>query len=82
MKSSWLEKSNESVGSYYFADNWEQIDHIFLWSKTAHLKKCGTVKKRIFFNSAGTPNSYKIHSGTGLSDHLPLKAEIHFKSEP
>jgi len=38
MKSSWLEKSNESVGSYYFADNWEQIDHIFLWSKSAHLK--------------------------------------------
>lgn len=66
----------ESAGSYFFRDNWEQIDHIFLASENASFGECGTVAKRMFLRQDGMPNAYKLYSGSGLSDHLPLKAEI------
>ena len=65
-----------SSGSYFFRDSWEQIDHIFLASENACFGECGAVTKRMFLHQDGTPNTYKLYSGSGLSDHLPLKAEI------
>ncbi|MBO7421476.1 MAG: endonuclease/exonuclease/phosphatase family protein [Spirochaetaceae bacterium] len=78
-ESVWLNTANTSLGSYYFRDNWEQIDHIFLFSEKYRFGFCGTVKARMFVHADGTPNSYKIYTGTGLSDHLPLKAEIYLR---
>ncbi|MBO4728945.1 MAG: endonuclease/exonuclease/phosphatase family protein [Spirochaetaceae bacterium] len=75
-ESVWLKTADSDLGSYFFRDNWEQIDHIFLFSDNFRFGRCGTVKTRMFVHAGGTPNTYKIYTGTGLSDHLPLKAEI------
>lgn len=79
VKSIWLEKLNLKDGSYYFRDNWEQIDHIFISSEKAVFGKSEIVKRKFFLTEEGLPKSYKLYSGSGLSDHLPLKAEIILK---
>ena len=62
-------------GSYFYDDEWERIDNIML---------AGSAKKISFTPSAiepwasaqGYPIAYKIYSGSGWSDHLPLVAKI------
>ena len=76
VKSVWFESAVSGAGYYFFRDSWEQIDHIFLASDNICFNECGTVTKRMFLRQDGTPNAYKMYTGTGLSDHLPLKAEI------
>ena len=78
-ESVWFKTADVDEGSYYFRDNWEQIDHIFLFSEKYRFGFCGTVNGRMFVRYDGTPNAYKLYSGNGLSDHLPLKAEIHLR---
>ena len=76
VKSVWLEQAVSGDGSYFFRDSWEQIDHIFLASDNVSFGECGTVSKRMFLRQDGMPASYRIYSGSGLSDHLPLKDEL------
>ena len=62
-------------GSYFYDDSWERIDNILL---------CGRIKAAEFLplaqvpwaNAAGYPVSYKMYSGEGWSDHLPLYASL------
>ena len=78
-ESVWFKTADVDEGSYFFRDNWEQIDHIFLFSEKYRFGFCGTVNGRMFVRYDGTPNAYKLYSGNGLSDHLALKAEIHLR---
>lgn len=62
-------------GSYFYDDEWERIDNIMI---------SGSIKNITFTPHAispwaspqGHPIPYKLYSGTGYSDHLPLLARI------
>ena len=79
----WFTESGDfssSKGSYFYDDEWERIDNIML---------AGAVRKISFAPSAvepwasaqGYPVSYKIYSGQGWSDHLPVCAQIEIYSD-
>ena len=72
--SPWLDSSGAyttEIGSYYYDKNWERIDHIFV---------LGNIKFSAFSPRATSPwaannyvpKAYKLYSGEGYSDHLPL----------
>ena len=63
------------TGSYYYKDNWERIDHIFCTGK-ARISGFGPRAQSPWANENKTPFSYKIYSGTGYSDHLPVMANV------
>ena len=76
--SPWFTPSGSFVtetGSYYYKDNWERIDHIFV---------CGNVQISAFSPRIdgewagvnGIPNMYRQFSGEGYSDHLPLMCTL------
>jgi hypothetical protein len=68
-------------GSYYYKYNWETIDHFLI---SGHFfNNSGWEYERViiadfepFANSSGIPVSYKIKTGLGMSDHLPLLLTI------
>ncbi len=81
VKSLWFkdrEKSLSEGGSYYYKEEWEKIDNIMI---------CGRIKAESFealaqepwADSRGIPLAYKIYSGQGWSDHLPLRAVFSLK---
>jgi len=64
-------------GSYFYSHNWETIDHFliskqFFNSSGLEYDKAEAANYQPFINAAGTPASYNMKTGTGLSDHLPL----------
>ena len=72
--SPWLTENgaySTDIGSYYYKEKWERIDNIFVY---------GNIKLTYFEPAARTPwasdgkipFAYKIYSGEGYSDHLPL----------
>lgn len=63
------------TGSYYYKDNWERIDHIFC-TGNARISAFGPRAQSPWANENKTPFSYKIYSGTGYSDHLPVMANV------
>lgn len=73
----FLESGSYSTetGSYYYNETWERIDNIFV---------CGNVLLNNFTVRSETPwiteeripDSYKIYSGNGYSDHLPLMCTL------
>jgi endonuclease/exonuclease/phosphatase family metal-dependent hydrolase len=65
-------------GSYFFRDEWEKIDHIFI---------AGSAKLSVFARLAdgpwvkdsqglAIPYRYIIGTGSGYSDHLPLRCVV------
>lgn len=76
--SPWLNLSggySTQIGSYYYANEWERIDHFFY---SGNLKLTGFSPKGdvpwAYENK--TPNGYRIYSGEGYSDHLPIMANF------
>ena len=77
--SPWLGEDGTlgEIGSYWFNDHWERIDHFFV---------CGTAKITSFSpqtdgkwtDSSGHPIRYKVYSGNGYSDHLPILCVLEF----
>ncbi|MCR5252941.1 MAG: endonuclease/exonuclease/phosphatase family protein [Treponema sp.] len=63
------------TGSYYYKDNWERIDHIFC-TGNARISTFGPRAQNPWANENKTPFYYKIYSGTGYSDHLPVMANV------
>ena len=83
VKSLWFTSSGNFVsskGSYFYNNEWEHIDNIMI---------VGPVQKNDFYPLAvspwatedGYPVPYKLYSGQGWSDHLPLYARICFYSD-
>ena len=79
----WFNDDGEfsaTKGSYIYDDEWERIDNIMI---------TGAARKIAFSPSAvspwasaqGEPIAYKIYSGQGWSDHLPLCAQIAIYSD-
>lgn len=74
----WFDSKDELIsqnGSYYFDDYWEKIDNLFIMGKmkSAEFK---TAASAPWATANGFPISYKIYSGEGFSDHLPLYAKL------
>ena len=74
----WFSETGSFVsqkGSYYYDDSWERIDNIFI---------AGSITSTDFTPEAvqpwssaqGIPIGYKIYSGEGWSDHLPVSARL------
>ncbi len=76
----WLldeQVSEGESGSYYYKDSWERIDSIFIFGNCSFLKFEPCVND-LWCDEDGHPDGYKIYSGEGVSDHLPVKAYLRF----
>lgn len=80
VKAGWYsldDSSFDNTGSYYFKGNWEKIDSILLYGCCDFLK-FEVCKNDSLCDEKGIPKGYKIYSGEGVSDHLPVKAYLRF----
>ena len=77
-KSMWFSDSGQflhQTGSYYYDDRWERIDNILI---CGDIKIAGAEPSAVspWASPKGIPESYKIYSGEGYSDHLPVIARL------
>ena len=73
--SPWPEE--ELLGSYYYRDSWETIDHFLLNAALFNRRGWNYERFRVhaeppFTNADGQPHAYNPRTGNGLSDHLPI----------
>jgi hypothetical protein len=68
-------------GSYYYKETWESIDHFFL--SGAFFDGAGwdfsgvaVLKDAPWTGTSGLPQSFNPRTGSGLSDHLPLRLTL------
>jgi endonuclease/exonuclease/phosphatase family metal-dependent hydrolase len=64
-------------GSYYYAYNWETIDHFLLSGQFFdyagwEYESASVINFPPFANANGIPFGYNVKTGAGLSDHFPL----------
>lgn len=81
VRSLWLTPKGKrafSNGSYFFDGEWESIDHIFI-AGNVEFVEFSPQNNGIWVDNEGIPIRYKIYSGQGFSDHLPVKAYISIK---
>lgn len=81
VKSVWIDeegKLKDGPGSYFYKDSWERIDHIFL-SKSFEIKDFKVLAKTPWCYEDGVPKEYKLYSGDGYSDHVPLMVEVEMR---
>ena len=79
--SPWLDEKGAiqgSTGSYYYNGEWERIDHMFLYGK-GEIKSFSVISNGEWANENGIPLGFKIYTGSGYSDHLPLRMTVKFK---
>jgi len=62
-------------GSYCYDGSWERIDHFFTAGNAA-VTDFRPETHGAWADSGGRPNGYKVYTGTGYSDHLPIAASI------
>lgn len=70
----WISENGNfitEIGSYYYNDEWERIDNIF-FNEKIELTYFEPVARIPWATDGKKPFSYKIFSGEGYSDHLPL----------
>lgn len=65
------------TGSYWYDDSWEHIDNIMLTGSIS-ASEFRPMTDSPWANAQGIPFGYKIYSGEGWSDHLPLWATLVF----
>ena len=74
----WIDKWGNSIsaeGSYFFQDEWEKIDQIFVTGKIG-IKSFAPQIREEWTSEEGIPQGYKLYNGEGFSDHLPVKAVL------
>lgn len=74
--SPWFGDDGElsEIGSYWYKGAWEYIDNFF--SANAEIAEFAVCGFGEWCDSEGRPNRYKIYSGDGYSDHLPITCRI------
>ncbi len=70
-------KLSSENGSYYYNGEWERIDNILLLGNL-EMTSFSAVRDSPVADEEGIPVSYKVYTGEGYSDHLPLKCVISF----
>jgi len=76
--SPWFNSSGSfscDTGSYYYDGEWERIDHIF-GSGDLKISAFSPQTQGVWCGAGGVPNSYKLYSGDGYSDHVPLMCAV------
>ena len=68
-------KLADETGSYFYSGEWERIDNIFVLGN-ASITSFSAITDSPLADEDGIPVSYKIYTGEGCSDHLPLKCVI------
>jgi len=63
------------IGSYYFQEKWERIDHFFTFGDV-EIISFGPAAYSPWASDGKIPFSYKLSTGEGYSDHLPLLCKI------
>ncbi len=63
------------IGSYYYENSWERIDHIFVTGNVM-ISAFGPKAENPWAGKNSIPNAYRVYSGEGYSDHLPLSAML------
>ena len=64
-----------ATGSYFYNEEWERIDNIMITGRAA-ISSFSTVSDSPLADEDGLPLPFKLYSGEGYSDHLPLKCVI------
>ena len=78
INSLWFTQTGEfkiKTGSYYYDDKWEHIDNLMI----AGNLKCTAftpLATEPWASADGYPVPYRIYTGNGWSDHLPLEARL------
>ncbi len=72
-----LSFAEQEVGSYFYKNRWEAIDHFFYSKnlrdeKDLELVDFSVINSSPLVDSEGKPSKYQIYSGRGYSDHLPI----------
>ena len=70
-------KFSIETGSYFYNSEWERIDNILI-SDNLNITYFNTVSEPPLADEDGIPAGYKLYTGEGCSDHLPLKCVISF----
>ena len=76
--SPWLNLNGEcdfEKGSYFYQDEWERIDNIFA-VQNVKISRFSQLDIAPLADEEGRPVAYKMYSGAGYSDHLPVKCLI------
>ncbi len=73
--SPWLVMQESETGSYYFNEGWEKIDHIFSAGEV-NVVDFKSESAGSWADSEGKPKRYKVWSGSGYSDHLPITCTL------
>lgn len=68
------------LGSYYFRETWEKIDHFF-YNEFVFAPAFSALDSGPHTQPGGIPFRYDLYKGTGYSDHLPLSFEF-FTEKP
>ncbi len=79
--STWFDESGNlrgEIGSYYFRNKWERIDHVFLYGNVEAIS-FDVSAHAPWANEDKIPIAYKLSTGEGYSDHLPLICKLKFK---
>lgn len=76
--SPWIRGTGNFVspGSYYYKSRWERIDHFFASPEVSIKEFYPLTEGPWCSEETYVPNSYKIYSGYGYSDHLPIYCSI------
>lgn len=64
-------------GSYYYNDAWNYIDHFFS-AGSAKISSFTVESNGSWADESGIPNGFKIYTGGGYSDHLPISCVVRF----
>ncbi|MDR0447429.1 MAG: endonuclease/exonuclease/phosphatase family protein [Treponema sp.] len=75
--SPWMEREENSPGSFFYKDTWETIDHFLLnaalfGNQGWEYKHFLVLAEPPFANGEGRPRTYNPKTGNGLSDHFPI----------
>ncbi len=76
--SPWIDSNGNfttETGSYFYKNKWERIDNIFTCGNI-HIKAFEAVAEEPWTDAKKIPASYKVYTGQGYSDHLPLRCVL------
>lgn len=65
------------TGSYYFKQKWNYLDHFFTYP-AATIKSFMAENNSPWADKNGIPIGYKLFTGSGYSDHLPVSCIVEF----
>jgi len=76
--SPWFSENGDlsEIGSYFYKENWEYIDNFF--SSNVKLSNFKVQNQGDWVDEKGLPKRYKVYTGFGYSDHLPITCTLEF----